>query len=61
MEPTECTVAEYLAIRLEEIGVRHIFSVPGDFIVPFLQTIDDLGVISRGDKSNGGTQSLGRG
>ena len=47
MEPTECTVAEYLAIRLEEIGVRHIFSVPGDFIVPFLQTIDDLGVISR--------------
>ncbi len=47
MESTECTVAEYLAIRLAEIGVRHIFSVPGDFIVPFLQTIDDLGVINR--------------
>jgi indolepyruvate decarboxylase len=47
MESTECTIAEYLAIRLAEIGIRHIFSVPGDFIVPFLQTIDDLGVISR--------------
>jgi indolepyruvate decarboxylase len=47
MESAECTIAEYLAIRLAEIGVRHIFSVPGDFIVPFLQTIDNLGVISR--------------
>lgn len=33
------TVGEYLLLRLHEIGVRHIFGVPGDFNLPFLEQI----------------------
>lgn len=29
------TVAAYLATRLEQAGVRHLFGVPGDFCLPF--------------------------
>jgi indolepyruvate decarboxylase len=42
-----CTVAEYLAIRLREIGVKHIFTVPGDYCAPFLNVIDQLPGIER--------------
>jgi indolepyruvate decarboxylase len=35
-----CTVARYLAQRLAEIGVGHLFSVPGDYAGHFLTTID---------------------
>jgi indolepyruvate decarboxylase len=35
-----CTVARYLAIRLAEMGVGHIFAVPGDYAGHFLTTID---------------------
>ena len=37
-----CTVAEYLAIRLRDIGVKHIFTVPGDYCAPFLEAVDQL-------------------
>lgn len=30
-EAASCSVGEYLATRLEQIGVRHYFTVPGDF------------------------------
>jgi pyruvate decarboxylase len=30
-EPFRCTVGEYLARRLEQVGIRHYFSVSGDF------------------------------
>jgi pyruvate decarboxylase len=30
-EPSRCTVGEYLARRLEQVGIRHYFTVPGDF------------------------------
>ena len=33
------TVAEYLLIRLKEIGVEHIFGVPGDFVLGFLNQV----------------------
>lgn len=46
------TVADYLAQRLYEIGVRHLFSIPGDYIVPFLQTVDDIGKIQRIGNTN---------
>ncbi len=33
------TVAEYLLIRLKEIGVDHLFGVPGDFVLGFLNQV----------------------
>ncbi|MFI9273140.1 alpha-keto acid decarboxylase family protein [Kitasatospora sp. NPDC052896] len=30
------TVARYLATRLEQLGIRYLFGVPGDFLGPFL-------------------------
>jgi TPP-dependent 2-oxoacid decarboxylase len=29
-------VADYLITRLKQIGLEHIFAVPGDYAVPFL-------------------------
>ncbi|MDB4949242.1 MAG: alpha-keto acid decarboxylase family protein [Gemmatimonadetes bacterium] len=36
-----CTVARYLAQRLAEMGVGHLFAVPGDYAGHFLSTIDN--------------------
>jgi len=36
---SEITVAEYLLIRLKEIGVDHIFGVPGDYVLGFFNQI----------------------
>ena len=36
MTDSEVTVAEYLLIRLKEIGVDHLFGLPGDFVLGFL-------------------------
>ncbi|MFI0710465.1 alpha-keto acid decarboxylase family protein [Streptomyces inhibens] len=36
-----CTVAEYLALRLEELGITHLFGVPGDHLGPFLSTLHE--------------------
>jgi len=36
---TEITVAEYLLFRLKEIGVDHLFGVPGDFVMGFLNQV----------------------
>lgn len=38
-----CTVARYLAQRLGEMGIGHIFAVPGDYAGHFLSTIDNEG------------------
>jgi indolepyruvate decarboxylase len=35
----EITVAEYLLIRLKQIGVDHIFGVPGDFVLGFFNQV----------------------
>ena len=35
----EITVAEYLLTRLKEIGVDHLFGVPGDFVLGFLNQV----------------------
>lgn len=35
----EITVAEYLLFRLKEIGVDHIFGVPGDFVLGFFNQL----------------------
>ena len=39
MKSPEITVAQYLLARLKEIGVDHLFSVPGDFVLGFLNQV----------------------
>jgi TPP-dependent 2-oxoacid decarboxylase len=39
MKSSEVTVAEYLLTRLKEIGVDHLFGVPGDFVLGFLNEV----------------------
>ncbi len=36
---SEITVAEYLLLRLKEIGVDHLFGVPGDFVLGFFNQV----------------------
>ena len=33
------TISDYLLTRLQELGVEHIFGIPGDFILPFFQAM----------------------
>src|SRR5258708_4372148 len=48
MEPAATvTVAEYLITRLEQVGVEHLFAVPGDYASPFLQALDTAPGITR--------------
>jgi len=35
------TVARYILHRLEEIGVKHLFGVPGDYNLDFLDEVVD--------------------
>ncbi|MDN0198343.1 thiamine pyrophosphate-binding protein [Streptomyces sp. S.PNR 29] len=37
--PHGCTVARYLALRLAELGITHLFGVPGNHLGPFLTTL----------------------
>ena len=34
------TIADYLLKRLAELGVHHMFGVPGDFNLWFLEQLD---------------------
>jgi pyruvate decarboxylase len=38
-EPSRCSVGEYLATRLEQVGIRHYFTVPGDFSLVLLDQL----------------------
>ncbi len=40
-------VGKYLTTRLEQLGVKHIFSVPGDFTSELLEIIDEESNITR--------------
>lgn len=42
-ETGPCNVARYLATRLAQMGVGHLFAVPGDYAGHFLTTIDQEG------------------
>ncbi|MEW6278939.1 MAG: thiamine pyrophosphate-binding protein [Candidatus Eremiobacterota bacterium] len=33
------TIAQYLIARLEELGLKHMFGVPGDYSMPFLDAV----------------------
>lgn len=39
MTSSEITVSEYLITRLKEIGVDHLFGVPGDFVLGFFNEV----------------------
>lgn len=39
MKSSEITVADYLITRLKEIGVDHLFGVPGDFVLGFFNQV----------------------
>ena len=39
MKSSEITVADYLITRLKQIGVDHLFGVPGDFVLGFLNRV----------------------
>ena len=38
-------IGDFLLRRLEETGVRHLFGVPGDYNLPFLQQLQDTGAL----------------
>src|SRR5690242_11003008 len=45
--PHGTTVSTYLIEKLYQVGVRHLFSVPGDYICSFLDAVDHRGDIAR--------------
>ncbi|MFH1394574.1 MAG: thiamine pyrophosphate-binding protein [Candidatus Omnitrophota bacterium] len=50
------TVADYLIHRLYEIGIKHIFGVPGDYVLEFFQCLEDspIKVITNCNELNAG-------
>jgi indolepyruvate decarboxylase len=41
------TVSDYLLTRLKQVGLQHMFAVPGDYASPFLQALDATKGIAR--------------
>ena len=39
MAEQKISVAKYLQIRLEELGLTHLFGIAGNYTAPFLNTI----------------------
>jgi pyruvate decarboxylase len=69
-EPSRCTVGEYLARRLEQAGIRHYFTVTGDFNLvlldqflknPRLQLIGCCNELNAGYAAEGYARSNGIG
>ena len=40
-------VAEYIIARLRDVGVEHVFTVPGDYAAPFIEVLDSSPGITR--------------
>ncbi len=40
----DSTVATYLLTRLKQLGVRHAFGVPGDYVLTFMDRLIDAGI-----------------
>lgn len=45
------TLSDYLIDRLKEIGVEHLFGVPGDFVIPFLERVVNKSSDNKLDKT----------
>lgn len=70
LEPPQCSVGEYLATRMEQAGIGHYFSVPGDFNLilldqllknPRLQFIGCCNELNAGYAAEGYARSRGIG
>lgn len=44
---TVFTVSDYILTRLAQLGIKHIFAVPGDYASPFLDALDAFDGITR--------------
>jgi hypothetical protein len=42
------SIGDFLLRRLQEVGVRHIFGVPGDYNLELLQQLQDAGTLELG-------------
>lgn len=40
-KPVTYTISDYIAERLKEMGLTHLFVVPGDFMTPFLDILEE--------------------
>src|ERR1700744_3508958 len=40
-------VAQYIIARLRDVGVEHVFTVPGDYAAPFIDVLDSSPGITR--------------
>ncbi len=38
------TVGEYIIARLKQIGIRHIFGIPGDYVLKFFDMLEDSSI-----------------
>ncbi len=52
----QITVSEYMLQRLKSLGVDHVFGIPGDFILPFFETMvnSDIKQIAACNELNAG-------
>lgn len=55
-ENSEWTVGKFLIYRLKQVGVRHLFGIPGDYIVDFVLEANDAGIkhVVNTNEINGG-------
>jgi len=53
---TQITISDYLIRRLQELGARHVFGVPGDYVLGFYKALEDseLEVINTCDEQGAG-------
>jgi indolepyruvate decarboxylase len=52
----QTTVAQYLIARLEELGVRHVFGIPGDYVLGFYNQVEQsrLTLVNTADEQGAG-------
>jgi len=56
MSSTETTIGEYLIRKLYDHGVRHVFGVPGDYVLSFFKQLEgsELKIINTTDEQGAG-------
>ncbi len=56
METTQTTLGEYLIRKLHDHGVRHVFGVPGDYVLGFFKQMEqsELKIINTTDEQGAG-------
>ncbi|MGO9954287.1 MAG: thiamine pyrophosphate-binding protein, partial [Dissulfurispiraceae bacterium] len=56
MVSEEITIGEYLIQRLYENGIRHIFGIPGDYVLTFYKQLErsEIKIINTCDEQGAG-------